>query len=391
MIKLISNFVINRKGVKESEEIVRRIYGTVSSIVGICLNVLLFVGKYIAGMLSGSVAIMADAFNNLSDAGSSFITLIGFRFAGKKPDMDHPFGHGRFEYISGFVVSMLILTMGIELIKTAIKKIVKPKPVEVEMLTIAILVISILVKLYMVYYNKRIGDKIKSSAMKATAMDSLGDVVATSVVLVATIVMEVTGVNLDGYLGVAVALFVLYAGFSAAKETIGTLLGKSPDPEFVKAIKDIVMDHDKIVGIHDMIVHDYGPGRVMVSLHAEVPGDGDIYELHDAIDHIERELTERLGCNAVIHMDPIETDNEVVNQLKCKVEDGVKLLIDGASIHDFRVVQGPSRTNLIFDVAIPYTVKENDDHVKERICKMVQIIDSNYFAVVTVDRYSVTH
>lgn len=386
MIGLIGKYIIKKKNAGESEKLARQIYGTLCSVVGIMLNVLLFAGKYFAGVISGSIAIMADAFNNLSDAGSSFITLIGFRFAGKKPDIDHPFGHGRFEYISGFVVSMAILMMGFELAKSSISKIIHPEKIETSIVSMVILVISIAVKLYMVFYNKTIGNKINSSAMKATATDSLSDAVATTFVLVSMLVMRFTGINIDGYTGAIVAVFILLAGYNAAKDTLNPLLGKNPEPEFVDAIKDIVMSHEKVVGIHDMVVHDYGPGRVMVSLHAEVPGDGDIFELHDSIDHIERELTEKLGCDAVIHMDPIETDNEVVRQLKEKVENGVKLLIDGATIHDFRMVQGPTHTNVIFDVVVPYSVKDSNEEVKEKVCKMVQIIDETYFAVVNIDR-----
>ena len=386
MIKLIGKYIDKKKNPEGLESMTRQIYGTLCSVVGIMLNVLLFAGKYFAGAISGSIAITADAFNNLSDAGSSFITLIGFRFAGKKADSDHPFGHGRFEYISGFVVSMAILFMGFELAKSSISKIINPKTVDTGNLAMVILVISILVKLYMVIYNKRIGGRINSSAMKATAMDSLSDVCATTVVLVSMVVMRLTSHNIDGYAGVVVAIFIFWAGYNAAKDTIDPLLGKSPDPEFVEAVKEIVISHDNVVGIHDMVVHDYGPGRVMVSLHAEVPGDGDIFELHDAIDHIERELTEKLGCDAVIHMDPIEMDNEVVKELRDKVEDGVKLLIEGASIHDFRMVQGPTHTNLIFDVVVPYNIKMSNEEIKDKISKMAQIIDKKYFVVLNVDR-----
>ena len=386
MVEFIGNYFVNKKDAKDSALKTRQIYGTVCSIIGIMLNVCLFVGKYFAGAISGSIAIMADAVNNLSDAGSSFITLIGFRFAGKKPDVDHPFGHGRFEYISGFVVSMAIIMMGFELIKSSFAKIISPAKIETGILSMIILVVSILVKLYMAYMNRSIGNKINSSAMKATAVDSLSDACATFFVLVSMIVIRVSGLNIDGYVGVLVSLFIFYAGYNAAKDTIDPLLGKNPEPEFVEAVKNIVMSHENVVGIHDMVVHDYGPGRVMVSLHAEVPGDGDIFELHDAIDHIERELTEELGCSAVIHMDPIETNNEIVNALREKVNEGVVLLIEGASIHDFRMVQGPTHTNLIFDVVVPYGVKESDEQVKEKISKMVQIIDETYFTVINIDR-----
>jgi cation diffusion facilitator family transporter len=386
MVEFIGKYYVKKKGAEDNQLKKRQIYGTVSSVIGIMLNVCLFLGKYIAGVISGSIAIMADAVNNLSDAGSSFITLIGFRFAGKKPDVDHPFGHGRFEYISGFVVSMAIIMMGFELVKSSVSKILHPADIDMGMVSVIILVVSILVKLYMAYFNRRIGKKINSSAMKATSVDSLSDACATFVVLVSMIVIRISGLNIDGYVGVLVSLFIFYAGYNAAKDTIDPLLGKNPDPEFVESIKNIVMSHDNVVGIHDMVVHDYGPGRVMVSLHAEVPGDGDIFELHDAIDHIERELTEELGCSAVIHMDPIETNNEIVKALKAKINEGVILLIEGASIHDFRMVQGPTHTNVIFDVVVPYSVKYSDEEVKEKVCRMVQLIDNTYFAVINIDR-----
>lgn len=386
MVEFIGKYYVKKKGAEDNQLKKRQIYGTVSSVIGIMLNVCLFLGKYIAGVISGSIAIMADAVNNLSDAGSSFITLIGFRFAGKKPDVDHPFGHGRFEYISGFVVSMAIIMMGFELVKSSVSKILHPADIDMGMVSVIILVVSILVKLYMAYFNRRIGKKINSSAMKATSVDSLSDACATFVVLVSMIVIRISGLNIDGYVGVLVSLFIFYAGYNAAKDTIDPLLGKNPDPEFVESIKNIVMSHDNVVGIHDMVVHDYGPGRVMVSLHAEVPGDGDIFELHDAIDHIERELTEELGCSAVIHMDPIETNNEIVKALKAKINEGVILLIEGASIHDFRMVQGPTHTNVIFDVVVPYSVKYSDEEVREKVCRMVQLIDNTYFAVINIDR-----
>lgn len=386
MVEFIGKYYVKKKGAEDNQLKKRQIYGTVSSVIGIMLNVCLFLCKYIAGVISGSIAIMADAVNNLSDAGSSFITLIGFRFAGKKPDVDHPFGHGRFEYISGFVVSMAIIMMGFELVKSSVSKILHPADIDMGMVSVIILVVSILVKLYMAYFNRRIGKKINSSAMKATSVDSLSDACATFVVLVSMIVIRISGLNIDGYVGVLVSLFIFYAGYNAAKDTIDPLLGKNPDPEFVESIKNIVMSHDNVVGIHDMVVHDYGPGRVMVSLHAEVPGDGDIFELHDAIDHIERELTEELGCSAVIHMDPIETNNEIVKALKAKISEGVILLIEGASIHDFRMVQGPTHTNVIFDVVVPYSVKYSDEEVKEKVCRMVQLIDNTYFAVINIDR-----
>lgn len=382
MITLLSGIFIKNKDEKES----RKLYGTLCSIVGICLNVFLFAGKYLAGVISGSVAIMADAFNNLSDAGSSFITLVGFLFAGKKPDPDHPFGHGRFEYISGFVVSMAILLMGFELLRSSVSKMIHPEPVDTSTLAMVILVVSILVKLYMAFYNHTIGKKIDSAAMDATATDSLSDSIATTVVLAAMLVMRFVGVNIDGICGVLVALFILYAGWNAAKETLDPLLGLPPEQEFVNQIEEIVMAHDMIEGIHDLVVHDYGPGRRMISLHAEVPGDKDIFEIHDLIDRVEKELNEKLSCEAVIHMDPIETDNEEVARMKQLVARKIKELDERMTIHDFRMVAGPTHTNLIFDAVLPFEAEMTVDEAREKIEQLVQGIDSTYFAVVHIDQ-----
>lgn len=382
MITLLSNIFI--RGKEESAR--RKAYGTLCSIVGILLNIGLFAGKYFAGVISGSVAITADAFNNLSDAGSSFITLVGFLFAEKKPDPDHPFGHGRFEYISGFVVSMLILLMGLELLKSSVIKIMHPQPVDTSILAMGILIVSILVKMYMAFYNYSIGKKIDSAAMKATATDSLSDTIATTVVLVAMLVMRFVGINIDGICGVFVALFILYAGYSAAKDTLDPLLGLAPDKEFVKRIQDIVLAHEEVQGIHDMMVHDYGPGRRLVSLHAEVPGDYDIFQIHDVIDHIERELNEKLSCEAVIHMDPIETNNEEVAKMKRIMEEKVKEIDAQMTIHDFRMVSGPTHTNLIFDAVMPYGLKMSKNEVRQEIERIVENLEGNYFAVVQIDQ-----
>lgn len=382
MISILSKIFI--RGKEGSAK--RKAYGTLCSIVGILLNVFLFAGKYFAGIISGSVAITADAFNNLSDAGSSFITLVGFLFAGKKPDLDHPFGHGRFEYISGFVVSIAILLMGFELLRSSVDKIIHPKPVDTSTLTMVILLVSIAVKLYMAFYNRSVGRKIGSAAMEATAIDSLSDSVATTVVLLAMLVMRFAGINIDGVCGVLVAVFILYAGIRAAKETLDPLMGLAPDKEFVEQVEQIVMSHDMVKGIHDLVVHDYGPGRRMISLHAEVPGDHDIFEIHDLIDRIERELDEKLVCEAVIHMDPIETDNEEVARMRDLVAGQVKLIDDRMTIHDFRMVTGNTHTNLIFDAVAPYDLKMSTEQVKNKIEELVQDLEGNYYAVVHIDQ-----
>lgn len=382
MITLLSQiFLKNKEDTKK-----RQAYGTLCSIVGIMLNILLFAGKYIAGLISGSVAVMADAFNNLSDAGSSFVTLAGFLFAGKRPDSDHPFGHGRFEYISGFVVSVAILMMGLELLKSSITKIVHPESVDTGMLSLVIIAASILVKLYMAFYNQRIGKRIDSAAMLATAVDSLSDMVATTVVLIAMLVMKYTGINIDGICGLLVAVFILYAGIKAAKETMDPLLGMAPSKELVERIEEIVMSHDNIEGIHDLVVHDYGPGRRMVSLHAEVPGNCNIFEIHDRIDHIERELKEELDCETVIHMDPIEVDNEEIKKMKKIVAEAVKQVHKDMTVHDFRMVPGPTHTNLIFDAVMPYGMKLSKSEVKKEIEDIVEGLHGDYFAVVDIDQ-----
>lgn len=369
----------------DSEEKKRRVYGTLGAVVGIFLNICLFTGKYLAGFFSGSIAIMADAFNNLSDAGSSFISLIGFVFSGKKPDLDHPFGHGRIEYLAGLGVSFLILLMGVELAKNSVQKILHPVSVQISTLSIAVLSASILVKLYMAYYNHAIGKKIRSATMAATATDSLSDAAATTVVLLAMLFLAVTGINIDGYCGILVAVFILAAGIGAAKETVSPLLGQAPDPEFVKEIKELVMQHEEVLGIHDMAVHDYGPGRVMVSLHAEVSGDGNIYELHDLIDRIERELKEKLHCETVIHMDPIDVGNEKTVEMKEEMVKLVKAIDERLTIHDFRMVTGTTHHNMIFDVVIPADFKLSQEELKDIIQKKVWEKWPDYYVVIDVD------
>lgn len=385
MVTLLAKFFIDPNEDPKGEA-VRRVYGMLCSMVGIGLNLVLFAGKYLAGVLSGSIAITADAFNNLSDAGSSLITLIGFKFAGMKADAEHPFGHGRFEYISGFLVAAAIILMGFELFKSSIEKILHPSPVDTGLLSMAILVVSVGVKLYMNFYNRTIGKRIGSAAMKATAADSLSDAVATSVVLFSMLVMKVTGLEVDGWCGLLVALFILYAGYNAAKDTISPLLGQPPEPELIERIKEITLAHKEIVGIHDLVVHDYGPGRLMISLHGEVLGNGDIFELHDVIDQAEKELKERLGCDAVIHMDPIAADDEEVNQMKEAVTELVTSIDDSITLHDFRMVKGPTHTNLIFDVVIPFKSELGDREAVQKIQELVSARwGDNYFTVVNVD------
>lgn len=384
MIRLLSRWLIpDRDNV--SSPAVRRAYGTLCGAVGIALNILLFIGKFFAGQLSGSIAVTADAFNNLSDAGSSAVTLLGFRLAGKKPDPDHPFGHGRIEYISGLIVAGLILLMGVELAKSSFDKILHPEEVTFSALAVVILAVSVAVKLYMWHYNRRIGGKIRSAAMEATASDSLSDAAATSAVLLAMLIGRWTGLAVDGYVGMVVALFILFSAYKAAKETLSPLLGQAPDPELVQHIRDIVEEHDTVVGIHDLVVHDYGPGRQMVSLHAEVPASGDILQLHDVIDNIERELHEKLHVQAVIHMDPIVTDDETVDALRRQVAELVRQVEPRMTVHDLRVIRGTTHTNLVFDAVLPLDAAITPAEAARRIREKVSELDGDYYAVVTVE------
>ena len=384
MIELLAKWFIHHRD-NTADGAVRRAYGTLCGAVGIGLNVLLFIGKFFAGRLSGSIAVTADAFNNLSDAGSSAVTLLGFRLAGKKPDPDHPFGHGRIEYISGLVVAGLILLMGVELAKSSFDKILHPEEVTFSALALVILAVSVAVKLYMWHYNRRIGGKIRSAAMEATASDSLSDAAATSAVLLAMLIGRWTGLAVDGYVGMVVALFILFSAYKAAKETLSPLLGQAPDPELVQHIRDIVEEHDTVVGIHDMVVHDYGPGRQMVSLHAEVPASGDILQLHDVIDNIERELHEKLHVQAVIHMDPIVTDDETVDALRRQVAELVRQVEPRMTVHDLRVIRGTTHTNLVFDAVLPLDAAITPAEAGRRIREKVAELDGDYYAVVTVE------
>lgn len=386
LIRLLSRiFIKNRDNTEDPA--VRRAYGTLCGLVGIALNALLFATKYIAGLLTGSIAITADAFNNLSDAGSSIITLVGFRISGKQNDSEHPFGHGRMEYIAGLIVSLVIIMMGFDLARNSVQKIIQPEPVSFSVLSAAILVGSILVKLYMALYNASVSRKIHSVAMRATAMDSLSDVVATSAVLASSLVGHFWDVNVDAYAGALVSLMILRAGYGAAKDTISPLLGNPPDPEFVKRVVEIVNSYAPVKGIHDLVVHDYGPGRVMISLHAEVPADGDLMEMHDVIDTIERRLTKELKCQAVIHMDPIATDDALVNETKQRVLEMLHQQLDpGVTVHDFRMVTGPTHTNVIFDAVVPLEIQRTDAALKEEISELVNRMDGSYYAVVSIDR-----
>ena len=374
-----------------SDPAVRQAYGLLSGGVGIVLNLLLSAGKFIAGVLTGSIAVTADAFNNLSDAGSSVVTLVGFRMAAKRADDDHPFGHGRIEYLSGLAVAVAILVVGLELAKSSLEKVLHPVEVAFSWLSVGILCASILVKLWMFFFNRNLSRRIGSAAMMATATDSLSDAAATSAVLLGTLVGHFADLYIDGWVGVLVAVFILRAGWGAAKDTLDPLLGQSPDPELVRGIQETVLGRPEIVGMHDLVVHDYGPGRCMASLHAEVPMDADILVIHDIIDNLERELRRKLGVEVVIHMDPIAVGDPRTDALKAQVTELVRRIDPDMTIHDFRMTAGPEHTNLIFDVAVPYHCRLEDEQVQEAIGAAVKALPGNYYTVVSVDHVYADH
>lgn len=390
MIKLLAKLFIKDSG-NYSAPKVRSAYGFLCSVAGIVLNVLLFAGKYIAGVITASVSVTADSFNNLSDAASSMVTLLGFKLANQKAHSDHPFGHGRFEYISGLAVSFLIILMGFEVLKTSLSKIINPTDTVFSAVSVIILAASIGVKLYMFLYNKDIGGKIDSAAMKATAYDSFGDMASTAVVLASGIISHLTNINIDGWCGAAVALFILFSGIRSVKETIDPLLGQAPSPEFVEQVEEIVLAREQIIGIHDLVVHDYGPGRRMISLHGEVPGNMNIFELHDVIDCLEDELYKKLGCEAVIHMDPVDVENPIIPEITAKLRKITKDIDPMLSFHDLRTVSGPTHTNIIFDLAVPFGAKMSDTKITSLIKeKMAEEMGETFFCVIKAERLYTT-
>lgn len=364
----------------------RKKYGMQTGIIGIILNVCLFAGKFIVGILSGAVSVIADAFNNLSDAGSSIISLIGFVMADKKPDKDHPFGHGRMEYIAGLFVSVLIIVMGFELGKTSIDKIIHLEEIKSDAITIVVLIIAIVVKFFMFVFNQYYGKKIDSETVKATAIDSISDCVATTVVLIAIIISKVYGYNIDGYAGLLVSAFIMFAGIRMIKETIDPLLGKQPDEQFVEAIRELVLEHKEIIGIHDLIVHDYGPGRRMISLHCEVPQDSNIVEIHDVIDACERRIYEEFNCEAVIHMDPVANNDEMTMNYRKQVEDIISEYNCKITIHDFRISQCNGDTRLLFDAVVPIDEKKDSNAIKKEIERLIADSCEGCHGIVNVDR-----
>lgn len=386
MTKLLTKLFVKNSNEFDNPD-VRAGYGNMSGAVGIFLNLCLFGAKLIAGIFSASVSVIADAFNNLSDAGSSVVTFLGFKLAGRPADKEHPFGHGRYEYVAGLGISVVILLMGIELIKSSAEKIVKPESdTEISAFSLCILIISVAVKLWMFFFNKSLYKKINSSALRATALDSLTDCIATTVVIMGLGISYYTEINIDGWLGIAVAIFIIFTGISTFRESLSPLLGNAPDAEFVDGIRETVLNDEMVVGIHDLIVHDYGPGRRIISLHAEVPCDQDIIKAHDAIDLVEKTLERKYNCLATIHMDPIALNDRYVNELKYNIAEKVAEVDENLSIHDFRVVKGETHTNVVFDLVVPYKFRFNNNIVRELVSQKVNELDPTLIPVMHIEK-----
>lgn len=380
---LIRTFIKDYENIQDFR--VRESYGFLGGIVGIIANLILCTGKIGVGLVFKSVAILADGINNLSDAGSSIVTLIGFKLSNKPADAVHPYGHARMEYLSGLVVSFIILLLGLELVKSSLSKILSPDPISFSFLMVIVLVVSILIKLWLFLFNRKLGKQIDSTTMIATAADSLNDVLATSAVLISLFIARITGLNLDGYMGTLVGLFIFYSGFQLVKETINPLLGEAPSKAIIEEIQHKLLSYPNICGYHDLVLHSYGPNRYFASVHAEVPADASIIEYHDIIDTIERDFSKEMGINLVIHLDPIVTNDAFSNSLQKKVLAIVKHIDPALSIHDFRMVAGKTHTNLIFDVLVPVTFSMKPDHLAELIDHEVKKIDPVYYTVITVD------
>lgn len=372
-------------GEKSSPE-VRRACGSAVSIVGIMTNVILAALKLLAGILSGAISITADAVNNLSDAGSQVVSLISFKISGKPADRGHPFGHARIEYIASMIVSFVILIVGFELFNNSIKKIINPEKTTYSITVLVILAISVVAKLWLFMFGRSAAKCIKSEVIAAASVDSLSDAIATLAVLVSAVICRVSGFETDAYMGVIVAIVVFIAGIKILNETKNSILGSAPDPELVADIKRIAGEYPQILGIHDMVVHNYGPGNTIASFHAEVDGSENVFHTHDVIDTIEKRLFTELSVRATIHMDPIVTDDKRVGELRKEVTVAVKKVDERLGIHDFRFVEGITHSNLIFDVTVPFELKMSDDEVKKAVSLNVSEIDPNYFVVMTVDR-----
>lgn len=384
MFKLIVKlFVKDYKNHKNP--VVREKYGLLSSIVGIIVNIILSLSKLVIGSLTSSISITADAINNLSDAGSCIVTLVGFKMAGMKPDKEHPFGHGRIEYIAALIVGFIVELMGFELIKSSVEKIKNPEELTFSIPAVIVLLISIFGKLWLALFNRYLGKTISSPALSAVVTDSLSDICATAFTLLALILSRYTTLPLDGIFGIIVALFIMYSGYGILKETIGIILGVPPSGELVDKIVELIKSHDSVIDIHDLVIHSYGENRLFGSVHVEVPADFDILEAHDNMDHIEKEILEKFGINMVVHLDPLVVNDERIKVLKDLTYGTIKNFDERLSLHDFRVVEGPTHTNFIFDLVIPFDYKLSAEELKEKIAELMKEHNKNYFVVITVE------
>lgn len=385
---LVKLFVKNSDDIKSNT--VRASYGNLGSFMGIICNLFLCILKITIGSVTGSISITADGLNNLSDMGSSVITMVGFKMSNKPADSDHPFGHGRMEYMSAFIVSVLILLVGFELLKSSVTALVtNANPPTYSLWAIVILAVSILVKFWMFIFNRKIGKKIDSDSLIATAQDSLNDMIATTVILISAGIAYYFTLpfNLDAVMGIGVAVFILISGINTAKVTLNSILGAPPEKQVIEDIKNTIMSFDEFIGIHDLIVHNYGPGRQFASVHVEVPQDIDIVKCHEQIDLCEKLINEKLDIQLVIHMDPIDINNETVNHTKAEIARGLKIIDDNLTLHDFRMTpECDTRTNLIFDVVIPNSCKLTEKELNKKICEIARLINPTFCCVITFDR-----
>ena len=389
MTKLLIKLFIKDAGNTENPA-VRVRYGVLSGAVGIACNLLLTIAKFLIGSLTNSIAITADAVNNLSDAGSSAVTLFSFKAANRPADDEHPFGHGRIEYIAALGVAFLILMMGFELVRSSIDKIMHPEALAFSVPALIVLLLSIGVKIWMAIFNHQLGKRIDSPAVGAVVMDSVSDTAATTVSMLALILSKFTALPLDGYMGIVVALFIFYTGIQIVRDTVGSLLGQAPDPKLVKELESEILSFDGVVGVHDLIVHNYGPNRIFASAHAEVPSSEDIMKSHDTIDLIEREIKKKFHIDMVIHMDPIVVDDEQINRLRLQLSEIAREIDPRFTIHDFRMVEGPTHTNLIFDLVIPHNCKMKKSEIYRRVNELVNELGPQYYTVITVENSFVT-
>ena len=389
MTKLLIKLFIKDAGNTENPA-VRVRYGVLSGAVGIACNLLLTIAKFLIGSLTNSIAITAYAVNNLSDAGSSAVTLFSFKAANRPADDEHPFGHGRIEYIAALGVAFLILMMGFELVRSSIDKIMHPEALAFSVPALIVLLLSIGVKIWMAIFNHQLGKRIDSPAVGAVVMDSVSDTAATTVSMLALILSKFTALPLDGYMGIVVALFIFYTGIQIVRDTVGSLLGQAPDPKLVKELESEILSFDGVVGVHDLIVHNYGPNRIFASAHAEVPSNEDIMKSHDTIDLIEREIKKKFHIDMVIHMDPIVVDDEQINRLRLQLSEIAREIDPRFTIHDFRMVEGPTHTNLIFDLVIPHNCKMKKSEIYRRVNELVNELGPQYYTVITVENSFVT-